>query len=67
MLREKKESALLGLLFLTGGALMGEVKLGGCLGYSDYEAVKFKIFGTMKKAVSRGATQSRLLAVQRTS
>lgn len=46
---------------------MGEVKIGGCLGYSDYEAVKFKVFGTMKKAVSRGATQSRLLAAQGTS
>lgn len=46
---------------------MGEVKIGGSLGYSDYEAVKFKIFGTMKKAVSRGATKSRLLAAQGTS
>lgn len=41
---------------------MGEVGIGGCLGHSDYESVK--IAGAVKKAVSRDATKSRLLADQ---
>lgn len=35
---------------------MGEGMIGGCLGCSNHEGVEFKIFGDMRKSVSRGNT-----------
>ncbi|KAK4811148.1 hypothetical protein QYF61_019779 [Mycteria americana] len=36
--------------------LVGDVMVGGCVGHSDHEMVEFKIFGVMRKKVSRVAT-----------
>ena len=50
------KDALLHLLFVNRGGLVGGVMIGGCLGHSDHEMVEFKIFGVMRKKVSRVAT-----------
>jgi len=35
---------------------MGDVMVGGCLGHSDHEMVKFKIFSVTRKKDSRAHT-----------
>ena len=51
-----RKGALLDLLFVNREGLMGDVMVGGCLGHSDHERIESKIFGVMRKKVSRVAT-----------
>ena len=47
-----RKGALLDLLLVNREGLVSEVAIGGHLGHSDHEAVKFKIFGDRRKTVS---------------
>ena len=59
VLRElTRNGGLLVLLFVNRDGLMGDVMIGGCLGHSDHEMVEFKVFGNMRKTVSRATNLS---------
>ena len=51
-----REGALLDLLLVNREELLGEVKVGGCLGCSDCEMIELSILGETKRGVSKTAT-----------
>ncbi|GAB0178757.1 hypothetical protein GRJ2_000341000 [Grus japonensis] len=51
-----RKDALLDLLFVNREGLVGDMTVGGCLGRNDHKMVQFKIFGVMRKKISRVAT-----------
>ena len=51
-----REDALLDFLFVNREGLIGDIMVGVCLGHSDHEMAECKIFGIMRKKVSRVAT-----------
>ncbi|PKU48935.1 adaptin ear-binding coat-associated protein 1 [Limosa lapponica baueri] len=50
-----REGALLDLLFVNREGLVGDVMVGGCLGYSDHEMIEFLILREARRGVSRTA------------
>jgi len=54
LLRVKK-GALLDLLFTNREGLVGDVKVGDCLGQSDHEIVEFSILGDVRRVTSKTA------------
>jgi len=55
-------AAPLDLLFTNREGLVGDVEIGGCLGQSDHDMVKFLILGGVKKGNSKTATSDFLRA-----
>ncbi|PKU26822.1 adaptin ear-binding coat-associated protein 1 [Limosa lapponica baueri] len=51
-----REGALLDLLFVNREVLVGNVRVGGCLGHSDHEITEVLIVGEARREVSRTAT-----------
>ena len=49
-------SKILDLLFVNREGLVGDVKVGGCLGHSDHEMLDFSILVEPWRGVSRTAT-----------
>ena len=49
-------SKILDLLFVNREGLVGDVKVGGCLGHSDHEMLDFSVLVEPWRAVSRTAT-----------
>ena len=47
--------ALLDLLFTNTEGLVGDVKVGDCLGQSDHEIVEFSILGDVRRVTSKTA------------
>ena len=47
--------ALLDLLFTNSEGLVGDVKVGDCLGQSDHEIVEFSILGDVRRVTSKTA------------
>jgi len=47
--------ALLDLLFTNREGLVGDVKVGDCLGQSDHEIVEFSILGDVRRVTSKTA------------
>jgi len=57
MVREpNKQGALLDLLFLNTGGLLGDVIIGGHLGHSYHEVTEFLILTEVRRKVSRTFT-----------
>lgn len=57
VLREpSRKGVLLGLLLVNREGLVSEVAIGGLLGHSDLEVVKFKIIGDRRKTVTKTST-----------
>lgn len=51
-----RKDALLDFLFMNRERLGGDAMVRGCLGHSDHKTVEFKIFGAMRKKVSKVST-----------
>ena len=57
MVREQtRGSKLLDLMFVNREGLVGDVKVGGCLGQSDHEMIDFSTSVEAQRGVSRTAT-----------
>lgn len=48
-----RKAALLNLLFVNREGFVAEVAIGGCLGHSGNDAVKFKIFKNTRKTACK--------------
>lgn len=63
-----RKDALLDLLLVNKEGFVEDVMVGGCLGYSGYEMVEFRIFSVLEKkgqqSFCSGLQESKLQAIQ---
>ena len=51
-----RKGAFLDMLLINREGLVGKIEIGGCLGHTDHETVKFKICVDKRKAASKTST-----------